>query len=224
MFYLQHIGWCNSSEAIKHVYEKCKEAGVQFVLDKEKGNFESLVCEGRSVRGIKTKDGKTHSANRVIITTGSWTPSLIDMKRQVIATGQAVIHFRPSDKIKKLLENLPVWFGDFSRAGFYGFPINSDGVMKVALHSTGYLNPRDSDQVSVPRTQSTHAQDTIPMRAVQDFRDFLSSFLPVTEELDITYSRVCWYADSVDGEFIVAPHPDYDDLIVATGDSGHAMK
>lgn len=158
------------------------------------------------------------------MTTGSWTPSVIDMKKQVIATGQVVIHFRPSEKIKALLKDMPVWFGDFSRSGFYGFPINKDGIMKVAKHSTGYLNPRKGDRVSVPRTQSTNEGDTIPLQAVQDFREYLHTFLPMTEELDITYSRVCWYADSVDGEFIIAPHPDYDNLVVATGDSGHAMK
>lgn len=193
-------------------------------MGKETGNFESLVCKGKFVTGIKTRDGVTHNADRVIMTTGSWTPSLLDMKNQVIATGQVVVHFRPSEKIKQTLKNLPVWFGDFSRAGFYGFPINDDGVMKVALHAAGYLNPRQGDNVSVPRTQSTNDQDTIPLRAVQEFREYLHLFLPITEELDITYSRVCWYADSVDGDFIIAPHPDYDNLIVATGDSGHAMK
>lgn len=220
-------GWCNSSEGIKHVYEKCKANGVQFILGKDEGCFTNVVSDPKSpknVIGIKTRDGKTHHADRVIMTVGSWTPSVIDMKRQVIATGQVVIHFRPSEKIKEMLKNLPVWFGGFASIGFYGFPINEDGVMKVAKHSIGYLNPRKGDHVSVPRTQSTNEGDTIPVQAVNDFREYLQTFLPITEELDITYSRVCWYADSVDGHFIIAPHPDYDNLVVATGDSGHAMK
>lgn len=221
---IKEKGWCNSAEAIKLVYKKCKDNGVKFILGKETGNFESLLCHERSVIGIKTKDGVSHPADRVIMATGSWTPSVIDMKKQVIATGQVVIHFRPSDEIKTYLKDMPVWFGDFSRSGFYGFPINKDGIMKVAKHSVGYLNPRKGDRVSVPRTQSTHEGDTIPVRAVQDFREYLKTFLPVTEDLDITYARVCWYADSIDGEFIIAPHPDYDNLVVATGDSGHAMK
>jgi sarcosine oxidase/L-pipecolate oxidase len=196
-------------------------------LGKEKGCFINVVCDPKNpknVIGIKTKDGNTHHADRVIMTTGSWTPSVIDMKKQVIATGQVVIHFRPSEKIKEMTKNMPVWFGGFASIGFYGFPVNANGVMKVAKHSTGYLNPRVGDCVSVPRTQSTHEDDTIPVQAVSDFREYLQTFLPITEELDITYSRVCWYADSVDGEFIVAPHPDYDNFVVATGDSGHAMK
>lgn len=32
------------------------------------------------------------------------------------------------------------------------------------------------------------------------------------------------YSDSFDGDFIISPHPKYQNLIVATGDSGHGMK
>jgi sarcosine oxidase/L-pipecolate oxidase len=87
-----------------------------------------------------------------------------------------------------------------------------------------YLNPRETDQISVPRTQVTHACDTIPIGALREFRQFLGKFLPETSALDITYARMCWYSDSIDGHFVVCPHPDYHNLVVATGDSGHAMK
>ena len=209
------------------MYNKCIENGVQFVLGENEGTFTELVKDPenhRSIIGISTKDGKVHKADRVVMTVGSWLPSLLDMKQQIIATGHVLIHFRPTESIKRLLRDLPTWFGDFHRAGFYGFPINSDGVMKIGLHSSGYLNPRKSDGVSVPRTHSTHEGDTIPLQAVADCRQYLQKFLPVLDGLDITYSRVCWYADSIDGDFIVAPHPDYDNLVFASGDSGHAMK
>lgn len=32
------------------------------------------------------------------------------------------------------------------------------------------------------------------------------------------------YSDSIDGDFVITPHPDYKNLIVAAGDSGHGMK
>ncbi|KAK4515724.1 uncharacterized protein ATC70_010677 [Mucor velutinosus] len=225
-YYNKVGGWCNSAEAIKHIYNKCKSVGVQFVLG-DQGCFTGLETDksnNRSVIGIRTKTGDTHLADRVVMCTGSWTSSVIDMHQQVIATGQVVVHFRPSERVKKILSNLPVWFGDFSRIGFYGFPDNGDGIIKIAKHSTGYLNPRKGDNVSVPRTQSTHEGDTIPVQALRDFREYLQKFLPITDDLDITYSRVCWYSDSIDGQFIIDAHPDYDNLIVAAGDSGHAMK
>lgn len=32
------------------------------------------------------------------------------------------------------------------------------------------------------------------------------------------------YSDSIDGDFVISPHPDYHNLIVAAGDSGHGLK
>ncbi|KAI8077341.1 FAD dependent oxidoreductase [Gilbertella persicaria] len=220
-------GWCNSSEAIKHLYAKCVQNNVEFVLGKETGCFTQLVTDPhntRSVIGIKTKDGLVHYADRVIIAAGPWTSSLIEMHHQVMATGQIVVHFQLSEKEKQQLKDLPNWSGDVSRTGFYGFPYNKDGILKVGKHARGYLHPRPNDGISVPRTQSSHPGDTIPQSALDEFRDFLDAFLPITTALDIVYSRVCWYSDSIDGDFVIGCHPDYDDLVVAAGDSGHAMK
>ncbi|GAN02310.1 fructosyl amino acid oxidase [Mucor ambiguus] len=219
-------GWCNSSESIKHLYGECIQNGVKFVLGNEAGRFEKLQVDGRHVRGIITADKKEHTADRVIVAAGSWTPSVIDMHRQAIATGQYVIHFSLSKEDQERMATFPVWSADVSNTGFYGFPCNENGILKIAKHSTGYLNPSSvlNQKISVPRTQSTNPNDTIPKSALAEARAFLKKFLPFTDALDVVYSRVCWYSDSIDGDFIIAPHPDYDHLIVATGDSGHAMK
>jgi sarcosine oxidase/L-pipecolate oxidase len=55
-----------------------------------------------------------------------------------------------------------------------------------------YLNPRTTDQVSVPRTQVTHKCDTLPIGALREFRQFLGKFLPDTSSLDVSYGRMCW--------------------------------
>ncbi|KAI8338811.1 FAD dependent oxidoreductase [Blakeslea trispora] len=227
--YLNKIGgWCHSSEAIKHLYAKCVANNVHFVLGQTTGCFQQLVTHpnnARSVTGIVTKDGKTHGADRVIMATGPWTSGLMNMHRLVIATGQIVVHLKLSKEEQAYLKHLPTWSGDVSRTGFYGFPVNSDGILKISKHSIGYLNPRsDQDPTSVPRTQSSHPDDTIPLSALKEVREFLNEFFPFSAEHDIVYSRVCWYSDSIDGDFVISAHPDYDNLIVAAGDSGHAMK
>ncbi|KAI8137605.1 FAD dependent oxidoreductase [Fennellomyces sp. T-0311] len=219
-----NTGWCNSTETIKHLYQKCIDNGVHFIVGPEKGCFEKLVLEGKIVQGIQTRDQQVHLGDRVILAAGSWTAGLLDFGNRLQATGQAVIQFTPPPELVKKFKGMPVWCGDISRTGFYGFPINGDGKMKFASHSVGYISPRVSDNVSVPRTQVTHQGDTIPLKALERFRAFLAEFFPDTSKLDITYSRVCWYSDTTDGKFLIAPHPGYDNLVVASGDSGHAMK
>ncbi|KAF7727598.1 hypothetical protein EC973_007359 [Apophysomyces ossiformis] len=203
-------GWCHSSEAIKHLYDKCRKNGVHFILGDE-GCFEELYLKenGTTVQGIRTKDGKVHGADRVILATGSWTSGLIDTSNQLTATGQVVIQFRPPEEMAEELKHLPVWAADVSRS---------------ARHSAGYLNPRQEDQVSVPRTKVSHVDDTIPIGAVRGFRRLLKDFLPQTDGLDIVDTRLCWYSDTSDGDFLITPHPTYQNLIIASGDSGHAMK
>ncbi|KAL0084029.1 FAD dependent oxidoreductase [Phycomyces blakesleeanus] len=218
-------GWCNSAEAVKHLYGKCVANGVKFVQG-AKGELAQVHCDPtqpKKVIGIQTKDGLIHYADRVVLATGSWTAGLVDMSDQLVASGQVVVHFKPPQSLSKQLKNQPVWCADLSRTGYYGFPTNGDGKVKVGRHFSGYLNPRE-DGISIPRTQLAHVTDTIPIKDLREMRGFLNEFLPSTSSLDVSYARVCWYSDSIDGNFLVAPHPEFSNLIVASGDSGHGMK
>ncbi|KAI8073984.1 FAD dependent oxidoreductase [Gongronella butleri] len=221
-------GWCNSREAVVHMHKKCLAQGVHFVTGGTAGALASLYCprSAKVVEGIVTQDGTIHRADRVVLATGSWTAGVVDMKSLVTATGQAVVHFQPKGTLLDQFQSkdCPVWCGDLSRTGFYGFPANSEGKMKIGIHNAGYLWPREHDQVSIPRTQVTHEGDTIPLSGLRHMRQFLGGFLPETSALDIAYSRLCWYCDSIDGDFVIDYHPDHENLVVATGDSGHGMK
>ena len=134
------IGWCNSSEAVKHVYEKCKANHVKFVLGEQEGCLKNLYCDPKNpqkVVGIQTMDNQIHYGDRVMLSTGSWTAGLVDMHQQVVASGQQVIHFTPPENLRRSWEKLPVWCGDLSNTGHYGFPCNADGKMKIGKHHSG---------------------------------------------------------------------------------------
>ncbi|ORZ25092.1 FAD dependent oxidoreductase [Absidia repens] len=221
-------GWCNSEEAIKHLYGKCVGEGVDFVVGQDQGCFEDLWLDDNDkgiVKGIVTQDGTHHVADTVLMTTGAWTASLVDVKDQLQATGHVVMHFEPKEPLRQSLASIPAWAADITRTGYYGFPVNADGKLKIAHHfESGYLNPREKDHVSTPRTHVDHANDTIPISAVQHARASLAEIFPATSSMDITYTRTCWYSDSVDGGYLVSPHPSYKNLVIASGDSGHGMK
>ena len=196
----------------------------------DQGAFEKFIFNqvGQEVQGIQTRDQVKHLADHVILAAGPWTASLLDFGNRLQATGQAVIQFTPPKEFVEKFKNAPVYGGDISRTGFYGFPINAPGKMKIASHSVGYVYydaSRTTDHdVSVPRTQVSHQGDTIPLKGLNNFREFLKEFMPETSDWDISYSRVCWYSDTPDGKFLIAPYPGYKNLIIASGDSGHAMK
>ena len=85
--------------------------------------------------------------------------------------------------------------------GFYLFPPNPDGLMKLAYHNAGYLNPQpvaggstDVQGVSIPRTKLTPgAEDgAIPKEMVVALRQGLRGIYPELAEKDFVSTRLCW--------------------------------
>lgn len=126
-------------------------------------------------------------------------------------------------------------------------------VFKVARHAYGYLNPvtiphplavtaaaqrRLDDEsassstppptsvVSLPQTflSSPAPLPSLPAEGLRSLRGALASMAPALADSPFAATRLCWYADTVDGDFLVARHPGWRGLAVATGGSGHAFK
>ncbi|KAF8967956.1 FAD dependent oxidoreductase [Flammula alnicola] len=91
--------------------------------------------------------------------------------------------------------NCPVVL-DFS-SGFYIFPPNERNVVKMAIHSAGYAHFDEANATNV---------------------------YPDLAEKPFIGTRLCWYNDSPDGDWVIGHYPKDDSLILATGDSGHAFK
>lgn len=122
------------------------------------------------------------------------------------------------------------------QTGYYMFPPTSSGVIKVALHTRGYSNYPSSpsvdctppaSSVSIPRTAHFHGShdEHIPLEAVRSLRENLKRVYPeLGARKEFTGTRMCWYADSKDCDWLIDWHNQYKSLFLATGDSGHAFK
>lgn len=40
----------------------------------------------------------------------------------------------------------------------------------------------------------------------------------------MAYTRMCWYSDTPDSDFVIDYAPGYDNMLIASGGSGHAFK
>jgi glycine/D-amino acid oxidase-like deaminating enzyme len=149
----------------------------------------------------------------VVMAVGAWTPYLLPFTKQFfLATGHAVFHLKPPDPELFAPERFPVFADDISSTGYYGFPLNHDGVVKVANHGPGRKMSPDSAERNVTPDDETQ------------LREFLSRALPALADAPIVYTRVCMYCDTNDGDFWIAPDPERHGLIIAAGDSGHGFK
>jgi sarcosine oxidase len=152
-------------------------------------------------------------ADFVVMTVGAWTPYLLPFTRNFFrATGQPVFHLRPSDPELFAPDRFPVFGADITTTGYYGFPINRDGVVKIANHGPGReMSPDSSDRVVTAEEE-------------KNLREFLVSTFPSIADAPIVYTRLCMYCDTHDGHFWIARDPDREGLVVAAGDNGHGFK
>ncbi len=158
-------------------------------------------------------DGQRIAGDIVVAATGAWTPFVLPWTKEFFrATGHPVFHFKPSQPELFLPERFPVFGADITRTGYYGFPLNRDGLVKVANHGPGReMSPESPARAVTPEEES-------------NMREFLSWSFPALANDPIVYTRICLYCDTNDGDFWIAPDPDRQGLIVAAGDSGHGFK
>lgn len=102
--------------------------------------------------------------------------------------------------------------------------------MKAAIHDKGYINLTPSignRLISTPRTITSHPTDgtAIPREMVDRIHSGLASVYPdlaAAHSFDST--RLCWYTDTPDANWLIDFHPEHPGLLFATGGSGHAYK
>jgi glycine/D-amino acid oxidase-like deaminating enzyme len=192
-------GWAASGKVIARLAAEARRAGVD-------------VREGVRAESVDEVKGSTR-ADTVVVAGGSWTPFLLPwLAPHLRAVGQPVFHLRPSDPSLFEAARFPVFGADIPATGYYGFPVNEDGVVKIANHGHGReMHPESAERV-------VDAAEEAELRA------FLRTAIPSLEKAPLAYTRICLYCDTKDGHFVIAPDPERDWLVVATGGSGHAFK
>ena len=172
-------GYAESGRAVAMLIERAKSAGVKL---RERLKFSQLDEQGNRVRGIVLDDGQRIAGDFVVMAVGAWTPYLLPFTRNFFrATGQPVFHLKPAEPELFAPERFPVFGGDITTTGYYGFPINRDGVLKIANHGPGREMSPDSPDRFVT------ADDE------KKFREFLGVTFPSLFDAPIVYTRVCMY-------------------------------
>ena len=75
----------------------------------------------------------------MVFAIGAWTPYRIAIHAADFfrASGQPVFHLKPEQPELFTPERFPIFGADISATGYYGFPLNRDGVVKIANHGPG---------------------------------------------------------------------------------------
>src|SRR5438046_4151976 len=203
-------GYAESGRAVATLIQRAASIGVEL---RSSSRFAHWAERNHRVEGIFLDNGERIAADCIVMAVGAWTPYLLPFTKKFFrASGQPVFHLKPSDPELFAPERFPVFGADITTTGYYGFPINGDGVVKIANHGSGREMSPDSPERMVA------AEDE------RNLREFLASTFPSFADAPIVYTRVCMYCDTHDGHFWIARDPEREGLVVAAGDSGHGFK
>jgi glycine/D-amino acid oxidase-like deaminating enzyme len=202
-------GWVASGRALSRMIEDAAAIGVR-VNDGE--GVSQLIEEGSRVTGVFTTSGRRVRGDVVLIAAGAWTPILAPQLVSIMwPVAQPVFHLKPSDPERFRPPQFPVWAAAIAETGWYGFPANATGIVKIANHGPGRrVHPDD------PRV--------VDLDDVSKLRTFLHESLPALAGAPLAASKTCLYCDAFDGDFFIGRDPDRPGLAVAAGDSGHGFK
>ncbi len=210
-FFHARGGYAESGKVVSAVVAWAQQAGVTLL---EGQALASLVKQAGRVEGVVTESGQRISGGHVLVAAGSWTYLLVpELAPFMKATGHPVFHLQPADPGLYTPPDFAVFTADINRSGWYGFPYHPpEKVVKIANHGIGVrLHPaRDARVVT--------AEDEA------NLREFLAGTFPSLVDAPIVYTRRCLYADTLDEHFWIDRHPEYAELTVATGGSGHGFK
>jgi sarcosine oxidase/L-pipecolate oxidase len=250
-----YSGWVDAEAAMRYLRKRVIALGrVAFVtIPVERLLFSS---DGTRCTGVQMEDGNFLTADLTILAAGAWTPTLIDLRGRVTATGQVLTYTELSSEEAEALSKIPTQLnmsnGMFiipppspSTPSSPASPHSKDGkfYLKVARHAYGYTNPttivhpedpsHGNIVVSTPYTNpnAVRAAQPIPKEGLIACREYLYSVFPASSpfasiaERPVSFGRLCHYADTPTGDFLLSYHPAYSkSLFVATGDNGHGFK
>jgi glycine/D-amino acid oxidase-like deaminating enzyme len=146
---------------------------------------------------------------------GPWLPKLFPkvLGRRIYPTRQEVFFFAPpAGNAGFAIPHLPVWTDFTDPLGPYGFPDIEGRGVKLAFDRHGEAFDPDIGSRSVSG------------EAVERAQRFLGERFPALADAPLTESRVCQYANTSNGDFLIDRHPDDRNVWLIGGGSGHGFK
>ncbi|KAM0199053.1 hypothetical protein ACHAPI_003498 [Fusarium lateritium] len=228
-YYNKTGGWADAESAIRQLAMECSLAGVSFVTG-SKGRAVSLRYSGHKVTGVNVAEGEPISAAQVILSTGAWSNRLLPISHASSGSGQPVGFVRLTPEEAEKLADMPVII-NLSTGVFIFPPTPKTHILKIARHGYGWATEirvtdplGQSRAVSTPKYENNAAANYLPEDAQEALREGLQQLVPEIGDREWLRTRLCWYSDTPEGDFIVDYHPVREGLFLATGGAGHAFK
>ena len=181
--------------AVQTVVRQTVRRGTEYTL----GTILAPNPSASRLEELATNSDDTHNKIRaavVVFACGAWLTTLFPrlLGPLIQTTRQEVFFFGlPSGNLQLSAPRMPAWV-DF-REGIYGLPDMEGCGLKVGLDQHGPLfDPTSGERLPSPAALS-HARHLVTTR------------LPLLEGAPLLDARVCQYANTANGDFLIDRHP-----------------
>lgn len=201
-------GFLMAFHAVQLVVQRARAAGVEYLQ-------EGVVAPtGRGgVAAVTTHAGRTVRASTFVFACGPWLPKLFPdvLGERIFPTRQEVFYFGPpAGDARFEPPAMPVWV-DFAEE-IYGLPDFKGRGFKVALDRHGAAVDPDT----LERVPSAEALARV--------HDYVGRRFPALKDAPVVGSEVCQYENTSNGDFLIDRHPDFENVWLVGGGSGHGFK
>ena len=196
--------------------ERCivNHVGAALEAGAEVHGREAVLDWEPSGEGVIVRTARdSYRAARLVVSAGPWAAKVAPaLAKHAVAERQVLGWFQPEKPALYRTDTFPV-FGVFVEEGrFYGFPAYGVPGFKVGrshhLHQT--VDPDHLDRDIYPEDEAL-------------LRNFVERYFPAAAG-PVLSLKTCMFTNSPDGHFIIDLHPDYPQVSLASGFSGHGFK
>ena len=210
-FYEHRAGFLRVEAAVGAHLERAVQLGAQLQFEEPVQHWQA---SGDGV--IVTTARGQYTAAQLVIAPGAWAPDLLaELGLPLTVERQVQFWFEPQGSISAFWpDRFPIFIWETDEhLAFYGFPAldRGDTAVKAAIHHGG--------EICTPETirRAVGGDEVAQMRRVLAKRvPALSG--PCRKQL------TCMYTNTPDQHFVIAPHPDHPNVVIAAGFSGHGFK
>ena len=170
----------------------------------------ALAPDGAEVR---TRSGRVLRASTFVYASGPWLPKIFPeiLEGRIRPTRQEVFFFgtEPGDR-RFTPPHMPAWLDFTDERGAYALPDIENRGFKLAFDRHGPpFDPDTSDRLA---------------DGLDAARAFLAERFPALAGAPLVESRVCQYENTSSGDFLIDRHPDFSNVWLVGGGSGHGFK
>ena len=165
------------------------------------------------LENLTLHDGSRLSAGAYVFACGPWLPKVFPemLAPRIFPTRQEVYFFAtPPGDVSFAPPAMPAWF--HHPALVYGLPDLENRGFKISIDRHGPAFDPDSGS-RLPSAEG-----------LAEAHAYLAQRFPKLRDAAVTESRVCQYENTANGDFIIDRHPQFDNVTIAGGGSGHGFK